>query len=144
MKADAWHHRSDALSSIAAFIGIGGAMLGIKILDPIASIVVAIVVVKVGINILQSSALELMDTSIDSEDIENIKTIIKQYNKVHEIRYIKSRKYGAIAYIDLIILIDKNETLEIAHEIADNIETEIIKNYDYIKEVNIHTEPYIE
>src|SRR3712207_6444015 len=61
LKADAWHHRSDALSSIAAFIGIGGAILGFKALDPIASIVVALFVAKVGLDILKDSANELMD-----------------------------------------------------------------------------------
>ena len=65
LKADAWHHRSDALSSVAAFVGIGGAMLGFKVFDPIASIVVAIFVAKVGIEILVGSTNELMDVSID-------------------------------------------------------------------------------
>ena len=77
LMADAWHHRSDALSSIAAFIGIGGAMLGFKILDPIATIIVAIVVVKVGINILKSSCDELMDSSISKEDIPTLEIILK-------------------------------------------------------------------
>ena len=144
LKADAWHHRSDALSSIAAFVGIGGAMLGIKILDPIASIGVALVVIKVGINIFKSACSELMDSSMDKEDIEAIKNIINAYEKVHGIGIVKSRKYGAVAYIDLTILIDKSETLEGAHDIADKIEAEIIEEYKYIKEVNIHTEPYIE
>ena len=77
LKADAWHHRSDALSSIAAFVGIGGAMLGIKILDPIASIVVALFVAKVGLEILIGSTNELMDVSIDTEQEEQIKQIAK-------------------------------------------------------------------
>ena len=67
LKADAWHHRSDALSSVAAFIGIGGSILGFKPLDPIASVVVAIFVAKVGISILISSVNELMDVSVDED-----------------------------------------------------------------------------
>lgn len=142
LKADAWHHRSDALSSIAAFIGIGGAMLGFKILDPIATIIVAIVVVKVGINILKSSCDELMDSSISKEDIREIKLLIDNNENVYGIKDFKSRKYGSVAYIDMSIFIDKSKTLEEAHDIADNLEHSIISNLNYIKEINIHTEPY--
>ena len=136
LKADAWHHRSDALSSIAAFIGIGGAMLGFKVLDPIASIIVAIVVVKVGIDILKSACAELMDSSINKRDIVKIEDII------YGIKDFKSRKYGSVAYIDMSIFIDKSKSLEEAHEIADNLEKNIIANLSYIKEINIHAEPY--
>ena len=142
LKADAWHHRSDALSSIAAFIGIGGAMLGFKILDPIASIIVAIVVVKVGIDILKSACDELMDSSISKQDISEIKSMIDNNQKIYGVKDFKSRKYGSVAYIDMSIFIDKSKTLEEAHEIADKLEKKIISNLGYIKEINIHTEPY--
>ena len=142
LKADAWHHRSDAFSSIAAFIGIGGAMLGFKILDPIASIIVAIVVIKVGIEILKSACDELMDSSISKEDIREIKSLIDNNKKIYGIKDFKTRKYGSIAYIDMSIFIDKSKTLEEAHDIADNLEHSIISNLNYIKEINIHTEPY--
>lgn len=142
LKADAWHHRSDALSSIAAFIGIGGAMLGFKILDPIASIIVAIVVVKVGIDILKSACDELMDSSISKKDISEIKSMIDNNQKIYGVKDFKSRKYGSVAYIDMSIFIDKTKTLEEAHDIADNLEQNIISNLSYIKEINIHTEPY--
>ncbi|MDU4884891.1 cation diffusion facilitator family transporter [Clostridium sp.] len=142
LKADAWHHRSDALSSIAAFIGIGGAMLGLKILDPIASIIVAIIVVKVGIDILKSACNELMDSSISKQDISTIKSLVDSDEKIYGIKDFKSRKYGSVAYIDMSIFIDKSKTLEEAHEIADNLEHIIISGLSYIKEINIHTEPY--
>ena len=142
LKADAWHHRSDALSSIAAFIGIGGAMLGFKILDPIASIIVAIVVVKVGIDILKSACDELMDSSISKQDIGEIKSMIDNNQKIYGIKDFKSRKYGSVAYIDMSIFIDKAKTLKEAHDIADDLEHNIISTLSYIKEINIHTEPY--
>ena len=142
LKADAWHHRSDALSSIAAFIGIGGAMLGFKILDPIASIIVAIVVVKVGIDLLKSACDELMDSSISKQDIGEIKSMIDNNQKIYGIKDFKSRKYGSVAYIDMSIFIDKAKTLEEAHDIADDLEHNIISTLSYIKEINIHTEPY--
>lgn len=142
LKADAWHHRSDAFSSIAAFIGIGGAILGFKRLDPIASIIVALVVVKVGIDILKSSCDELMDSSISKADINKIKSLVENDEKICGIKDFKSRKYGSVAYIDMSIFIDNNKTLEEAHNIADNLENDIISKLSYIKEINIHTEPY--
>lgn len=142
LKADAWHHRSDALSSIAAFIGIGGAILGVRVLDPIASIIVAIVVVKVGINILKSSCAELMDSAINKKDIIKIQNMVRTNEGIYGIKDLKSRKYGSVAYVDLSIFIDKSKSLEEAHEIADNLEKSIIDNLCYIKEINIHAEPY--
>lgn len=142
LKADAWHHRSDALSSIAAFIGIGGTMLGFKILDPIASIIVAIVVVKVGVDILKSSCDELMDSSISKQDISEIEALVSKSDNIYGIKDFKSRKYGSVAYVDMSILIDNDKTLEEAHDIADELEKSIISNLNYIKEINIHTEPY--
>ena len=142
LKADAWHHRSDALSSIAAFVGIGGAMLGFKILDPIASIIVAIVVVKVGANILKSACNELMDSSISKQDICEIESLVDKDDEIYGIKDFNSRKYGSVAYIDMSILIDNKKTLEEAHDIADNLEKIIISNLNYIKEINIHTVPY--
>lgn len=142
LKADAWHHRSDALSSIAAFIGIGGAMLGFKALDPIASIIVAVVVIKVGVDILKASCNELMDSSISKKDINQIENIIENYYEIYGIKDFKSRKYGAVAYIDMSIFIDKSKTLEEAHDIADKLEQNIMSKLNYIKEINIHTEPF--
>lgn len=142
LKADAWHHRSDALSSIAAFIGIGGAILGFKILDPIASITVALVVVKVGVDIFKTSCNELMDTSINPKDLKLINSIANNYSDIKGISSIKSRKHGSYAYIDMSILIDHNKTLCSAHEISHKLEKLIISELPYIKEINIHIEPY--
>ncbi len=144
LKADAWHHRSDALSSIAAFIGIGGAILGFKLLDPIASITVALVVIKVGIDILKTSCNELMDTSINPKDLELINSIANSYSDIKGISSMKSRKHGSFAYIDMSILIDHNKTLCSAHEISHKLEKLIIAELPYIKEINIHIEPYSE
>ena len=108
LKADAWHHRSDALSSIAAFIGIGGALLGFKALDPIASIAVALFVAKVGFDILKDSANELMDYSIDEDQEKQIVNIAENTDGVINLGEIRTRKHGATAYVDLTICVNKN------------------------------------
>ncbi len=143
LKADAWHHRSDALSSIAAFIGIGGAIIGFKILDSLASIVVALFVSKVGVDILLKSANELMDLSIGKEYEDKIIYIAKNTQGVEDILDLRTRKYGSMAYVDLVICVDKNLTVYKGHDIASNLEDIILKNMDFIKGITVHVEPYL-
>lgn len=141
LKADAWHHRSDALSSVAAFVGIGGAMLGFKVFDPIASIVVAIFVAKVGIEILACSTNELMDVSIDLEQEEQIKEIAKNTEGVRNLGEIRSRKHGAMAYVDLVICVDGDLTVREGHDIANQLEKDIIRDMEFVKGITVHVEP---
>lgn len=141
LKADAWHHRSDALSSVAAFIGIGGAMLGFKILDPIASVAVALFVAKVGIDILIGATNELMDVSIDAEQEKQIKNIAKNTEGVMNLGDIRSRKHGAMAYVDLVICVDGKLTVTEGHDIANQLEKEIIRDMEFVKGITVHVEP---
>ena len=143
LKADAWHHRSDALSSIAAFIGIGGALLGFKALDPIASIAVALFVAKVGFDILKDSANELMDYSIDEDQEKQIVNIAENTDGVINLGEIRTRKHGATAYIDLTICVNKNLTVFEGHEIATKLEKRIIKEMQFVKGITVHVEPCI-
>ncbi len=143
LKADAWHHRSDALSSIAAFIGIGGALLGFKALDPIASIVVALFVAKVGFDILKDSANELMDYSIDKEQEKQIIKIVQKTNGVINLGEIRTRKHGATAYVDLTICVNKDLTVYEGHEIATKLEKRIINEMKFVKGITVHVEPCI-
>ncbi|MGL5693972.1 MAG: cation diffusion facilitator family transporter [Peptostreptococcaceae bacterium] len=141
LKADAWHHRSDALSSVAAFIGIGGAMLGFKIFDPLASIVVAIFVAKVGVEILIGATNELMDVSIDKEEEDQITNIAKNTKGVMNLGEIRSRKHGAMAYVDLVICVEGNLTVTQGHDIANHLEKQIIRDMEFVKGITVHVEP---
>lgn len=143
LKADAWHHRSDALSSVAAFVGIGGAMIGFKALDPIASIIVAVFVAKVGFDILKNSANELMDYSIDTEQEKQIIDIVKQTKGVMNLGELRTRKHGATAYVDLVICVNKDLTVYEGHEIATNLEKRIINEMKFVKGITVHVEPCI-
>ena len=143
LKADAWHHRSDALSSIAAFIGIGGSMLGFKTLDPLASIAVAIFVSKVGIDILLNSVNELMDLSIDDEQEEQIKQIANETKGVMNLGELKTRKHGAMAYVDLTICVNGSLTVKEGHDIAHKLEKRMIDEMEFIKGITVHVEPCI-
>lgn len=143
LKADAWHHRSDALSSIAAFIGIGGAILGFKALDPIASIVVALFVAKVGLDILKDSANELMDYSIDGDQEKQIIKIAQNTPGVINLGEIRTRKHGATAYVDLTICVNKDLSVYEGHEIATKLEKHIIKDMQFVKGITVHVEPCV-
>ena len=143
LKADAWHHRSDALSSVAAFIGIGGSILGFKALEPIASIIVALFVAKVGYEILMIAANELMDHSISEEELNKVIAITQETEGVVGIGDLKSRKHGAMAYVDLTICVPKDLNVYDAHEIATELEEELMNDMDFVKGVNVHVEPCV-
>ena len=141
LKADAWHHRSDALSSIAAFVGIGGAMLGFKILEPLASIVVALFVCKVGYDILKNAVNELMDVSIDETYENEIKKIAQLTEGVMNLGSLRTRKHGASAYVDLVICVNGKLTVTSGHDIATNLEKKIQNDINIVKGITVHVEP---
>ena len=138
LKADAWHHRSDALSSIAAFVGIGGAMLGFKILEPLASIVVALFVLY---DILKNAVNELMDVSIDETYENEIKKIAQLTEGVMNLGSLRTRKHGASAYVDLVICVDGKLTVTSGHDIATNLEKKIQNDINIVKGITVHVEP---
>lgn len=141
LKADAWHHRSDAFSSIAAFVGIGGAMFGFKYADPIASIVVAIFVLKVGIDILKNSTNELMDYSIEIEKENQIREIASKTEGVINLGELRTRRHGSMAYVDMTICVNRNLTVLEGHNIAHKLEKTIIDKMSFVKGITVHVEP---
>ena len=143
LKADAWHHRSDALSSIAAFVGIGGAMLGFKILEPIASVIVAFFVCKVGYDILKNAINELMDVSIDEKQEDEIREIAELTEGVMNLGSLRTRKHGSGAYVDLVICVDGNLTVKKGHDIATDLEKKIQDCISVVKGITVHVEPCI-
>ena len=141
LKADAWHHRSDALSSVAAFIGIGGAMIGFKVLEPTATIIVAIIVCKVALEIFKEAMNDLMDVSIPEEEEQKIIDYAKSIKGIKHIKTIRTRKHGAFAYVDLVICVDGNLTVAKGHDIATNLEKSLINEMEIIKGITVHVEP---
>ena len=128
LRADAWHHRSDALSSIGALIGIALSMAGFKIFDSIASIIIAILICKVAVDIFFDATDKLVDKSCDEETVKKIRRVIKNEEGVLGIDDLKTRIFGSKIYVDVEIAADGNKTLKETHLIAekvhDNIESE--------------------
>ena len=142
--ANAWHHRSDALSSVGALAGIGGAMvLGDKwtILDPIASCCISIAIIVVAIKMALPSLAELLETSLPDEiekDIINIANSVKGVDDIHEL---KTRRNGISYIIDAHIVVNPHISITEAHNIATEVENAIREKYGNETQINIHIEP---
>ena len=141
MKADAWHHRSDALSSIATFIGILGARLGWKILDPIAGILVALMIFKVGVDIYKKSIEGLVDESADPENIAKIRDIALKTPGVLQVSNLKTRQFASKIYIDMDICVDHFMTVIEGHDIATEVHDRIENKMEEVAHVMVHVEP---
>lgn len=142
LKADAWHHRSDALSSIGTLVGIGGAMMGFQILDPIASVIVAILIVKVSIEIFISAFNQLVDHAAPSEVIASIQETITKVPGVMSIDDIKTRMHGSVMFVDAEISVDGDLSVSNGHVIAENVHQQIEKGISGVKHCMVHVNPY--
>ena len=142
--ANAWHHRSDALSSIGAAIGIGGALLlGERwaVLDPLASIVVGAMLVKVAWELLKGSTGELTDSSLPAEVEREIEEIICSFPEVSEPHNLRTRRIGSRIAIEAHVRLSGSMTLHDAHEIVSAIERKIRARFGSNTLVTIHMEP---
>ena len=139
--ADAWHHRSDALSSIAALVGIIGVYFGLNLLDSIMAIVVSLIVVKIALELFATSFNELMDVSLSNQHLD---AIIKEIMDLHEIDYIndiRTRKHGSAYFIDLRACVDPNMMISRGHELTEEIEEIIRNNVIGVKDIIVHLDP---
>lgn len=139
--ADAWHHRSDALSSIGSLIGIAGAMLGFPVLDPIASVVICIFILKVAYDIFRDALNKMLDTSCSEEYENKISNYIAQQPGVVHLDMLRTRMFGNKVYIDTEISVDGDLPLRDAHDIAQHVHDSVEHNFDNIKHIMIHVNP---
>ena len=140
-KADAWHHRSDAISSVGSFIGIGMAKLGFPFMDPIASVVICIFILKVAYDISRDALNKMLDTSCDNAMEQNIKTFVEGQPGVKHIDLLRTRQFGNKLYVDLEIAVQRDISLVDAHEIAENVHDAVENNFPNVKHVMIHVNP---
>lgn len=141
MEADAWHHRSDALSSVGAFVGILGARLGLPVLDPVTGLLVSILVLKVAIDLYRKSVSGLVDSSTDAETVARIQQFLADIDGIEEVNSLKTRVFGASAYADVTIKVDGALTVEEGHDIATLAHNKIEANLPKIKHIMVHIEP---
>ncbi len=141
MLADAWHHRSDAISSIGAFVGILGAMMGWTLLDPLVSVLIALLILKVAFDICLSSINQMVDTAAPAEVQNEIKDIVLGFSDVRAIDFIKTRLFGNRIYVDIELQLDSGFTLKEAHDIIENIHDRIEQLLPDVKHCMIHANP---
>ena len=142
--ANAWHHRSDALSSVGAALGIGGAIaLGDRwtVLDPLASIVVGLMLVKVAADLLKGSIGELTERSLPAEVEQEIEDIVKSFPAVSEPHNLRTRRIGSYFAIEMHVRMDGRLSLNDAHDQATAIERELKRRFGAATHVTIHMEP---
>ena len=141
LMADAWHHRSDAFSSIGALIGIAGSRMGFPIMDSIASLVIFIFIAKAAFDIFKDAMDKMVDHSCDENTEKAIYDCVISHEDVLGIDLLQSRIFGNKIYVDLEIELDASYTLEKAHRIAEDIHKDIEKNFPKVKHVTIHVNP---
>ncbi len=141
LMADAWHHRSDALSSVGALIGIGGAMLGFPILDPIASLVICLMIVKAAYDIFRDAVDKMVDRSCDEETEKAIRDTALNHADVEHIDRMMTRQFGNRIYIEMEISVDENMPLRKAHDVAEEVHDDIEKAFPQVKHIMIHVNP---
>lgn len=141
LEANAWHSRSDAISSIVVFIGVGGTMLGLDYLDAIAAVIVALMVAKIGWDLAWHSVQELADVSLEAERVAAIRDAIGEIDGVREFHMLRSRRMGQDALVDVHVLVRPWLSVSEGHMIAVAVEERLKDRFDEISDVTVHIDP---
>ena len=141
LAANAWHHRSDAISSIVVFIGVGGSLLGFPYLDAFAALAVAAMIVKIGWDQTWSAVRELIDTGLEPQKIKAIKRVIKQVEGVKSMHMLRSRRMAGTSLIDVHIEVDSHLSVSEGHHIGDYVRMRLMEEHESIGDVMIHIDP---
>lgn len=139
--ADAWHHRSDALSSVGALIGIGGARLGFPIMEPIASIVICVFIEKAAFDIFKDAVDKMVDKACDEQTEKALRNCALNTKGVEQVDLLKTRIFGNKVYVEMEIGADENLSLKDSHAIAENVHDAIEQGWPKIKHILIHVNP---
>ena len=141
LMADAWHHRSDAFSSIGALIGIGGARLGFPIMDSIASLVIFVFIVKAAFDIFKDAMDKMVDHSCDEAMEKQLRDCIMRNDKVLGLDLLQTRIFGNKIYVDVEIQADGSLTLQEGHKIAEAVHDDIERTFPKVKHIMVHVNP---
>ncbi len=139
--ADAWHHRSDAFSSVGALIGIAGARFGFPVMDSIASLVIFVFIIKAAYDIFKDAVDKMVDRSCDEETERQIYECVMKNREVRGIDSLYTRIFGNRIYVDIEVEVDGSYTLKRSHEIAEEVHEDIERNFQKIKHIMVHVNP---
>ena len=141
LHAEAWHQRSDALSSIGALIGIAGARMGIPVMEPIASVIIAVFILRVAVRIFRDAVEQMVDHSCNEEVEAAFRATALEQPGVQGVELLRTRMFGNRVYVDLEIAADPGLTLAAAHEIAEQVHDAIEQTYPEVKHIMVHVNP---
>ncbi len=139
--ADAWHHRSDALSSVGALIGIAGARMGMPVLDPVATFVICLFILKAAYDIFKDAVDKMVDHSCDDKTESQIRECVLAQEGIRGIDMMHTRIFGNKIYVDIEILVDGSKTLYEGHAIAEKVHSEIEGKFPKVKHIMVHVNP---
>ena len=142
LKADAWHHRSDALSSIGSLVGVVGAMCGVKILEPIACLVICVMILIAAIQIFIDAIKKMTDEACDEKTEKEIREFIENCDGVERLDDLMTRLFGNRIYVIAEIACKADLSLAEAHAIAENVHTGIEENFPLVKHITVHVNPF--
>jgi len=142
LRANAWHSRSDAISSVVVIIGVGGALLGFTYLDVVAAVVVALMIGKIGFDVAKSSMSELIDTGLDPEELDNIRDTIQSVNGVDSLHLLRTRRMAGQVLVDVhLILSDPRVSVSEGHQISETVRGVLMGRFENIADVTVHIDP---
>ena len=144
LKADAWHHRSDALSSIGSLVGVVGAMCGVPVLDSVACLVICAMIIFAAVKIFIDAVKKMTDEACDERTENEIKEFISSCDGVKRIDLLMTRLFGNRIYVIVEIACDGSLSLYEAHEIAETLHKGIEENFPLVKHITVHVNPYKE
>ncbi|CAM6110383.1 unnamed protein product [Calypogeia fissa] len=141
LKASAWHHRSDAVSSIVALVGIGGSIMGMPLLDPVAGFVVSGMIMKAGFETGYQSLQDLVDSGVPESVLAPIRETVLQVEGVEGCHHLRGRKMGSFIHLDVHIEVDPWLSVSAAHNIAEAVRHQVQRKHPEVAETFVHIEP---
>ena len=141
LMADAWHHRSDALSSVGSFVGILGARLGFPIMDPLASVIISFFILKAAFDIFLDAISKMTDHACSDPVVNALRKTILAVPGVEGIDSLKTRDFGSMIYVDVEIQAEGSLTLYEAHDIAQQVHDDIEQDFPNVKHCMVHVNP---
>jgi cation diffusion facilitator family transporter len=141
LRANAWHSRSDAISSVVVMIGVGGTMAGLDYLDSVAAVIVGAMVAKIGWDLVWQSVHELVDTALDPERVELIRKEVLSVGGVRELHMLRTRQMGGEALVDVHVIVDPRLSVSEGHYIGEKVRRRLIKEVEEVADVMVHVDP---
>ena len=141
LRAKAWHHRSDAISSVVVLIGIGGSILGLTYFDALAAIGLGMMIIRMGMTLSWNALKELIDTSLEAEDVAAIRKCITDIDGVVDLHMLRTRMMGGRALVDVHLQVNSDISVSEGHQISEAVRQRVVGEFDTVHDVLVHIDP---